>query len=117
MGNNDKDQGNDQGKEEKKAAMKKLRAERKSLIAAASSKMKTQKKDIKAIKEFLKGKELTIPDIAEGISMSKDKTLWYLASLKKYGEIIEGPKDGAFFKYFLKEKLDESKKTQEKAEV
>lgn len=117
MGNNDKDQGNDQDKEEKKAAMKKLRAERKTLIVAASSKMKAQKKDIKAIKEFLKGKELTIPDIAEGISMSKDKTLWYLASLKKYGDIIEGPKDGAFFKYFLNEKLNESKKTQEKAEV
>ena len=113
MGKSDKNQ----DKEEKKAAMKKLRAERKSLIAAASSKMKLQKKDFKAIKEFLKGKELTIPEIAEGVSMPKDKTLWHIATMKKYGEILEGPKEGPFFKYLLNKPLNETNKTQVKEEV
>ncbi|WP_299983440.1 hypothetical protein [Desulfobacula sp.] len=104
---------NDKEKEAKKAAMKTLRAQRKDLIASASSRMKTQKKDIKAIKEFLKGKKATIPDIAEGIDMPKDETLWYIATMKKYGQIVEAEKEGAFFNY----SLNEPEKTQEKEEV
>ena len=103
----------DKDNEEKKAAMKKLRMERKELIAAASSTMKIQKKDIKTIKEFLEHRAATIPDIAEGINMPTDKTLWYMATLKKYGQIIEAQKEGAFFTY----SLNEPEKTQEKAEV
>lgn len=85
----------------KKAAMKKLRAERKNLIAASSAKMKVQKKEIKAIREFLKDRAATVPDIAAGTDMPEDKTLWYIASMKKYGQIVEGPKQGSFFKYHL----------------
>ena len=103
----------DKDNEAKKAAMKQLRAQRKIFIAAASSTMKTQKKDIKAIKEFLKDKKAIIPDIAQGIDMPKDKTLWYMATLKKYGQIVEAQKEGAFFQY----SLNEPEKNQEKAEV
>ncbi|MCP4721414.1 MAG: hypothetical protein GY860_18315, partial [Desulfobacteraceae bacterium] len=46
-------------KEAKKTAMKKLRGERKNLIASASSTMKKQKKDMAAIKAFLKGEAAT----------------------------------------------------------
>ena len=100
-------------KEAKKTAMKELRGLRKNLIAAASSTMKIQKKDMAAIKTFLKGEAATIPEIAAGIDMPTDKTLWYMATLKKYGQIIEGEKEGAFFKY----SLNEPEKTQEKAEA
>lgn len=103
----------DKDKEAKKAAMKELRAQRKNLIAAASSVMKTQKKDIAAIKALLKTEAATIPEIAAGIDMPTDKTLWYMATLKKYGQIIEEQKEGAFFKY----SLNEPEKTQEKAEA
>ena len=118
MENIDKDKGVDKAKvdkakDAKKAAMKELRAQRKTMITAATLKMKEQKKDIKAIREFLKDKEATIPEIAEGVDMPKDKTLWYMATMKKYGQIAEGPKEGVFFKYFL----SETDKTQEKAEV
>ncbi|MBT6747548.1 MAG: winged helix-turn-helix domain-containing protein [Desulfobacula sp.] len=100
-------------KEAKKAAMKELRGLRKNLIAAASSTMKIQKKDMAAIKTFLKGEAATIPEISARIDMPTDKTLWYMATLKKYGQIIEGEKEGAFFKY----SLNEPEKTQEKAEA
>jgi len=103
----------DNDKDAKKEAIKKLRAGRKTLIAAASSKMKTQKKVINAIKSFLNEQAATIPVIAEGINMPTDETLWYVATMKKYGQIVEVQKDGAFFKYTLNESL----KTQEKAEV
>ncbi|WP_300457514.1 hypothetical protein [Desulfobacula sp.] len=93
----------DTDKAAKKAAMKDLRAQRKDLIEAASLQMKKQKKDIKAIEAFLTGRAATIPDIAQGIGLPTDKTLWYIASLKKYGRIVEGSKAGAFFNYALNE--------------
>lgn len=82
-----------------KEALKRLRARRKENIARAAATMKAQKKDIAAITRFLENGEATVPDIARGTGMPADKTLWYVATLKKYGCIAEGPKDGAFFKY------------------
>lgn len=90
-----------QNKASRKEAIKALRAQRKESIARASSMMKAQKKDIENIVRFLEAGEAVIPDIAKGVGMPADKTLWYMATLKKYGRIIEGPKDGAFFKYSL----------------
>lgn len=90
-------------KEAKKAAIKDLRAQRKNLISAASLTMKIQKKDIQAIKDFLKDRAATIPDIAKAINLPKDKTLWYVATLKKYGQIVEARKEGSFFNYALNE--------------
>jgi hypothetical protein len=51
--------------------------------------------------------------------MPTDKTLWYMATLKKYGQIVEGPKDGAFFKYRLNAGPGGSKQdpTKEEAKV
>ncbi len=66
-----------------------------------------------AIKAFLEEGTATIPEIAAAIDMPTDKTLWYMATMKKYGQIIEGQKEGAFFKYAL----NEPEKTQEKAEA
>ncbi|WP_022665614.1 hypothetical protein [Desulfospira joergensenii] len=90
-----------QDKTSGKEALKVLRAQRKESIARALSRMKAQKKDINAITRFLEAGEATIPDIARGTDMPADKALWYMATLKKYGCIAEGPKDGAFFKYGL----------------
>jgi predicted transcriptional regulator len=107
------DKNEDKNKDAKKAAMKELRVLRKNLIASASSTMKKQKKDMAAIKAFLKEEAATIPIIAAAIDMPTDKTLWYMATMKKYGQIIEGQKEGAFFKY----SLNKPEKTQEKAEA
>jgi hypothetical protein len=85
----------------KKAAMKTLREERKTLIKAASTKMKHQKKAIDAILDQLKDGAQTIPTIAAATGGSTAETLWYMAALKKYGEIKEAEKDGGYFKYQL----------------
>jgi predicted house-cleaning NTP pyrophosphatase (Maf/HAM1 superfamily) len=100
-------------KEARKAAMRDIRAQRKKFITAASVIMKTQKKEINTITEFLKDQAGTIPEIANAIHMPSDKTLWYMATLKKYGQIVEVEKQGAFFKYAL----NKPKNPQEKAEV
>ncbi len=97
------DNNNNQDKEARKEAMKKLRASRKESIARASAMMKEQKKDIKAIKEFLTGRDATVPEIAGETGLPTDKTLWYIATMKKYGQIVEAEKEGAFFNYSLNE--------------
>ena len=91
----------EQDKKEKKEAMKKLRESRKSLIKAAAAKMKEQKKIIVAIKDHLKEGARTVPEISEATGRSGAETLWYVATLKKYGEIRETEKDGSYFKYEL----------------
>ena len=89
----------EQDTQAKKTAMKALREERKTLIKAASTKMKRQKKAIAAILDQLDGGAQTVPAIATAIGTSTEETLWYMAALKKYGEIKEAEKDGGYFKY------------------
>lgn len=93
----------DAEKKQKKEAMKKLRVARKQWIAGASAKIRTHKKAIKLIKEQLEKEAATIPELAQTTGMPSDQVLWYMATLKKYGEIVEGNKDGSYFKYALSE--------------
>jgi len=87
--------------EVKKEALKKLKAARKEQIAAAASRMKEQRQAVKAIKARLEGAELTVPEISAATGLPVSEVLWYVASLKKYGEILEGSKDGSYYRYRL----------------
>jgi DNA-binding IclR family transcriptional regulator len=44
---------------------------------------------------------LTVPEIAAATGLPVSEVLWYVATLKKYGEILEGPKAGSYFRYRL----------------
>jgi len=94
---------NDEQKKAKKDAMKRLRQERKQKIKEIAATMKAQKKAVKAIKDQLKNDVGTVPQIARETGISPDKLLWYIAALKKYGEISEAEKDGGYFRYILTE--------------
>lgn len=93
----------DEIKKKKKEAMKQLRKNRKKWITQASAMVKEQKKMLKAIKGHLENQPATVPEISEATGVPSDSVLWYLATLKKYGDIIEGEKDGGFFRYVLTE--------------
>jgi hypothetical protein len=82
-------------------ALKRLKAARKEQIAAAVGRMKEQRRAVKAIKARLEGAELTVPEIAAATGLPASEVLWYVASLKKYGEILEGSKDGSYYRYRL----------------
>ena len=90
-------------KKEKKAAMKKLRADRKEWIVKASGRVKVQKKALKAIKGHLGKGAATVPEVAVATEMPADEVLWYMAAMKKYGQIVEAEKDGGYFRYALSE--------------
>ena len=85
----------------RKEAMKRLRQSRKQIIKATSARVKENRKAVKAIKEQLKDEARTVPEIAEATGVASSEVLWFIATLKKYGEILEGDKDGGYFRYYL----------------
>ena len=82
-------------------AMKRLRAERQQAIARATGNMKSQKKTVKAIRQFLEKEAATVPQLAEGVGMPADTVLWFVAAMKKYGQIVEDGPDGSYYRYAL----------------
>lgn len=88
-------------KNEQKEAMKALRQTRKEWIKAAAAKVKAHNKAISAIREQLKDGPGTVPEIAEGSGLSTEKVMWYVATMKKFGQILEAEQDGAYFRYAL----------------
>jgi hypothetical protein len=89
------------------AALKKLKAARKEQIVATTRRMQVQRQAVKAIKGQLAAAELTVPEIAEATGLPAAEVLWYVASLKKYGEILEGAKAGSYYRYKLGQPLAE----------
>jgi len=90
-----------EGKTEKKEAMKKLRESRKDIIKATSARVKENRRAIKAIKEQLQDEAKTVPEVAAATGLASAEVLWFIATLKKYGEILEGEKDGGYFRYYV----------------
>jgi predicted transcriptional regulator len=78
-----------------------LREARKQSIEALSNKLKEQKKTIKRIKEQLGEGSKTVPEVASALGLSSSEIMWYVAALKKYGEVAEGEKEGCYFRYEL----------------
>jgi hypothetical protein len=86
-----------QGKE----ALKRLREARKLTIERAVRTMKVHRKAIDAVKQQLAEGGKTVPELAEGAGISTADAMWYVATLKKYGVVAEGEKDGSYFRYEL----------------
>ena len=81
--------------------LKRLRTERQETVAQATARIKTQKKVLKAIRGVLADGPATVPGLAETTGMPSDRVLWFVAAMKKYGEIVEDGKDGSFYRYAL----------------
>ena len=78
-----------------------LREERKPYIERARKSIKETNKVLKAIREQIAAEPRTVPQIAQDLSMDTADVLRFVAALKKYGEVMEGPKDGDYFSYGL----------------
>jgi len=86
---------------DQKAAIKALRQARNEWIKAAAAKVKEHNRALEAIRAQLKDAPRTVPDIALGTGLSSSKVMWYVASMKKYGEILEADQDDSYFRYGL----------------
>lgn len=90
-----------EGQEISKEAMKRLREIRRDFIRAAAARVKEQNQAIKAIMEQMKDQPRTVPEIAEATGMSSSDVMWYVATLKKYGQVVEADQDGSYYRYQL----------------
>jgi DNA-directed RNA polymerase specialized sigma subunit len=84
-----------------KEALKQLRSERKVWIDRARQTVKAQNAVIKAIKDQLAEEPRTVPQMAQALKMKTSEVLLYIAALRKYGEVVEGPKEDDYFQYQL----------------
>jgi predicted Rossmann fold nucleotide-binding protein DprA/Smf involved in DNA uptake len=84
-----------------KETLQALREERKYYIERARKAIKENNKVFKAIREQIAAQPRTVPQIAQALAMDTAKVLLFVAALKKYGEVMEGPKDGDYFSYGL----------------
>lgn len=84
---------------ETKEALKSLRLERSASIARANQAIKQQNQLIKKIKDQIKNQGKTVPEIAQETRLPTAQILMILSTLKKYGEVVEGGKEGDYFKY------------------
>ncbi|MGO9017583.1 MAG: winged helix-turn-helix domain-containing protein [Syntrophobacteraceae bacterium] len=88
-------------RESKKEAIKELRESRKPTINAVSARMKELRKTLDSIVSELRKGGGTVPEIAAQTGIPSEKVMWCVASLKKYGQVVEGEKDGSYFRYHL----------------
>ncbi|NLI82948.1 MAG: winged helix-turn-helix domain-containing protein [Deltaproteobacteria bacterium] len=85
----------------KTQALKDLRASRRQWVDQATAESKFQKKTIKAIQQVLEEDAATVPQIAEAVGLPTEAVLWFVAGLKKYGQIVEAGQDDSYFRYAL----------------
>jgi len=84
--------------------LKRLRAEHAETVARTQALLKEQKRIQKEICQFIRENPKTVPEIAEAVGMPSNEVLWYLASYKKYGIVVE---DGMCADYPLYKKVEE----------
>jgi transcriptional regulator with XRE-family HTH domain len=83
----------------RKELLKDLREARKQSIEKLSRRIGEQKKTIGAIMGQLEQSPKTVPEIASALGASSSQIMWWIAALKKFGEVVEGEKDGSYFRY------------------
>ncbi len=87
--------------------LKQLREHRKDDIRRVAAMVAEQKRHLGEITKHLSGDGATAPDIAEGIGLPVSRVMYLLATLKQYGQVVEGGKAGGYFRYRLVDKEGE----------
>ena len=87
--------------ETRKELLKALREARKQSIEKLSRRIREQRRTIGAIRGQLEENPKTVPEIASALGVSSSQIMWWVAALKKFGEVVEREKDGSYFRYEL----------------
>ena len=82
-----------------KDALKQLREERRIFVERAKETIKTQNRQIQAIKAAIQQEGKTVPAIAQATGLKTADVVRYVAGLRKYGKVAEGHKEGDYFTY------------------
>ena len=93
-----------------KPTLKSLRAQHKDGVAEVRARVKTQNKEVGLIKKALAEGSATVPTLAQATGLDSPKVLYYIASMMKYGQVVEEELQGDYFLYGLKPKEDDEAK-------
>jgi predicted transcriptional regulator len=86
--------------------LKRLRGQHAATVERTQALLKEQKRVQQEICKAIREKPMTVPEVAEAIGMPANEVLWYMASFKKYGLIVE---KGMCADYPLYQKAEEKK--------
>jgi len=84
--------------------LKRLRAQHAETVERTQALLKEQKRVQKEICQVMRESPKTVPEIAEAVGMPTNEVLWYVASFKKYGLVLE---NGMCGDYPLYQKAEE----------
>jgi hypothetical protein len=84
-----------------KEILKAMRQTHQPQIEHAREIIKKNQGTMKSIRQQLSGGPQTIPGMAAALEMDSARLLMFVATMKKYGEVVEDAKDGDYFKYAL----------------
>jgi len=90
-------------KKERRELLKRLAAEREQYVKAAREIAKQQAGIYRRLKAELGKEPQTVPALAKAVGLSTDETLFYIAAMRKYGEVVEDEAENGYFKYRLTE--------------
>lgn len=86
--------------------LKRLREQHAATVTRTQALLKEQKRIQQEVCKVLREKPMTVPEVAAAIGMPANEVLWYMASFKKYGLIVE---KGMCADYPLYQKAEENK--------
>jgi predicted Rossmann fold nucleotide-binding protein DprA/Smf involved in DNA uptake len=69
--------------------LKRLREQHAESVKRTQALLKEQKRVHKEICQIMRDTPKTVPEVAEAVGMPAHEVLWYVASFKKYGLIVE----------------------------
>lgn len=81
--------------------LKALRSSCKERMDRVSGRVREQKKSLTAIRTQLKNGARTVPEVASVTGMATNEVLWYIAAMKKFGQIAEMEKVDGYYRYSL----------------
>jgi len=84
--------------------LKQLRGQHAKTVERTQALLKEQKRIQKEICQVIRENPKTVPEIAETLNMPSNEVLWYIASFKKYGLVVE---DGMCADYPLYRRAEE----------
>jgi predicted transcriptional regulator len=84
--------------------LKRLRAQHAETVERTQALLKEQKRIQREICQVMRENPKTVPEIAEAVGMPTNEVLWYVASFKKYGLVLE---NGMCGDYPLYQKAEE----------
>ena len=84
--------------------LKYLRVQHAETVERTQALLKEQKRVQKEVCQVIRENPKTVPEIAEAVNMPSDEVLWYIASFKKYGIVVE---DGMCADYPMYRRVEE----------